>query len=277
MGALCKVCQVSRSGFYDWKNRQCAVPERLSSERKLTVKIGEIFSKSQQTYGVIRVTRKLKKEGLLVNKKRVARIMRLNDFKAIHRTKFKPCTTDSQHDLKIAPNIVKQDFTATAVNQKWGCDITYIKTQQGWLYLAIVLDFYSRKIIGWAFDDSLHAELACNALKMALICRRPPKCLIHHSDRGVQYASLEYTRLIRKQNFIQSMSRKANCYDNAMVESCFHSIKTERINRRNYLNAKHAINDVTDYIINWYNSERLHSSLDYCSPNEYEDLNRLVA
>ena len=277
MSVLCKVCQVSRSGFYEWKNRQGQVSARLSKERSLTVKIGAIFEESEQTYGAIRMTRQLKKDGERVNKKRVARIMRINDYKAIHQAKFKPCTTDSKHDLKIAPNVVNQDFTTTAVNQKWGCDITYIRTQEGWVYLAIVLDFYSRKIVGWAFDTSLHATLACSALKMALLCRRPPGSLIHHSDRGIQYASLEYTRLIQNHNFTQSMSRKANCYDNAMVESCFHSIKTERVNRRKYQNAKHAIDDVTDYIVNWYNCKRLHSSLDYCSPNEYELLNRLVA
>lgn len=275
MSALCKVCQVSKSGFYGWKNRRESA--RAKSGRILSVKISELFKLSRSTYGAIRIKKELDKQAISCSKNRVARLMRQLGLKSIHRRKFKVYTTDSKHNLPIASNVINQDFTASAVNQKWGSDITYIETTEGWLYLAIVVDFYSRRIIGWAFDTCLHAKLACNALEMALFRRKSPTRLIHHSDRGVQYASSQYTKILDANNFAQSMSRSGNCYDNAPVESCFHTVKVEGIYQFGILGIDQTKNLTIDYIENFYNSTRLHSSLDYLSPCEYESINRRAA
>jgi transposase InsO family protein len=275
VGVLCKVCRVSKSGFYDWKNRKES--NRIRTNRVLEVKIKEKFEQSDGNYGVIRMKNALEKEGIKCNKKRVRNIMLKHGLRATQNSSFKPQTTDSNHNLPIAPNIIQQDFTTTAPNQKWGCDITYIKTLDGWLYLAIVMDLFSRKVIGWAFDTSLHAELPINALKMAIFRRGNPKYVILHSDRGVQYACFDYRMLVSGSLFIQSMSRTGNCYDNAMIESWFRTLKVEAIYKWGLLPRELAIQKTKNFIENYYNSWRLHSSLDYCSPNEYGQNFRLVA
>lgn len=190
---------------------------------------------------------------------------------------YRPCTTDSKHRLPVAENVLAQDFSTSAPNEKWGGDITYVSTAEGFLYFAVILDFFSRKVVGRAGGDSLHSRLCCDALKMALLRRRPPSEIIHHSDRAVQYASAEYTQLVRENAFTQSMSRKGNCYDNAMVESFFHTLKVELVNRKRYATRQEALDDITDYIENFYNVRRIHSSLDYCSPNEYQTQCRIAA
>lgn len=268
IGFLCRICRVSRSGFYEWLRRRES--PRCSENRALGVEIAAIHRESRKSYGAIRVYKELKIRGKTCGKNRVARLMKQAGLKSVHKCKFRVCTTNSKHEFPVAANVLQQDFSAAAPNQKWGCDITYIPTAEGWLYLAIVLDFYSRKIIGWAFSDSLHASLCCSALKMALFRRKPAGELIHHSDRGVQYASSEYGALIKSSSFIQSMSRTGNCYDNAMVESCIHTIKVECTHQRKYETRSQARNDVVDYIEHFYNAKRLHSALDYVSPVQYE-------
>jgi putative transposase len=259
---------VSSSGYYEWLSRKESL--RGKENRVLTVKIRALFNESDSTYGAIRIHRELKKQGVQCSRNRVARIMRKEGLVSVHKKKFRPCTTNSKHRLPVAPNVIKQDFSATKPNQKWGGDISYIPTAEGFLYLAIVLDFFSRKVVGRAAGDSLQSSLCCEALTMALLRRRPPAKLIHHSDRGVQYACAAYTSLLKQHKFTQSMSRTGNCYDNAMVESFFHTLKVERVNRRNYQTKREALDDIINYIENWYNKKRTHSALDYLSPTQYE-------
>ncbi len=268
VNALCKVLRISRSGYYARRHR----PEsaRSRENQRLLVSIRASFEGSRKTYGAIRVCRDLRDEGYGCGKNRVARLMRKNGLKSVHRFKYRPQTTDSGHGLALAPNVICQDFTAKVPNQKWGCDITYIPTDEGFLYVAIVLDFYSRKIVGWFAGPSLAASLCCDALHMAFVLRQPPKELIHHSDRGVQYASDQYRGLLQSHGLTQSMSRKGNCYDNAMVESFFHTMKVERSNRNRYRTRDEAIADIQDYIDRFYNNQRRHSALDYMCPTQYE-------
>lgn len=275
VSSLCYLVGASRSGYYEWLAR--AESSQSSSNRKLMVLIKASHDESHQTYGAIRVCRDLRKQGQSCGKNRVARLMQQHGIKSVHRAKYKPQTTQSQHDYVVAPNIVNQDFTVTGENQKWGCDISYVSTGEGWLYLAIVMDFYSRKIIGFQMGKSLHAELCCQALTRACLLRSPPAELVHHSDRGVQYASMPYRQILEKHSFIQSMSRKGNCYDNAMVESFFHTLKVELVHRKKYQTRDEACRSIENYITVFYNNKRLHSSLDYMSPVEFENLNKSAA
>lgn len=266
---------MNRSSYYDWLKR--AEVGKKANATLLLTEIRAIFEKSRQTYGAIRMTRELRCRGYKVNKKRVARLMREDGLKSVHRRKFKVCTTDSKHSYPVAENILHQDFSTTAPNQKWGCDITYIPTDEGWLYLAVVLDFYSRKIVGWSMDSSLHAELCCDAVTKALIRRNRPVELVHHSDRGSQYASFEYRRILKKHGLTPSMSRKGNCYDNAMVESFFHTLKVECVHRQRFATRNDAFREISNYIEQFYNNWRRHSALDYLNPVEYENLFMLAA
>lgn len=195
----------------------------------------------------------------------------------MHRVRYKPQMTQSRHGYPVAANIMGQDFTVSGENQKWGCDITYIPTAEGWLYLAVVMDFYSRKIVGFHMGHSLHAQLCCQALEKACLLRQPPSELVHHSDRGVQYASHPYRQILEKNGFIQSMSRKGNCYDNAMVESFFHTLKVELVHRVRYQTRAEARKSVENYISVFYNNKRLHSSLGYRSPVMFESINNSAA
>ncbi len=268
IGLLCRILEVSRSGYYEWRHREDS--ERSRSNRLLQVLIRSTFVMSDETYGAIRVHQNIQAQGHTCGKNRIARLMRLDGLKSVHRKKWHPQTTNSKHGHAVSPNVIHQDFTAKRPNQKWGCDISYIPTAEGFLYLAIVLDFYSRKIVGWATGISLEATLCCEALKMACLRRNPPQDLIHHSDRGVQYASEQYRNALAVQHFVQSMSRKGNCWDNAMVESFFHTLKVERLHRKKYRNHAEAAADVQDYIERFYNNWRIHSALDYKCPTQYE-------
>lgn len=272
---LCFLAQVSRSAYYDWLKQGESSRDR--SNRKLLVLIKASHEESRQSYGAIRVCRDLNKKGFSCGKNRVARLMRQSGIKSIHRGKFKPQTTQSRHAYPVASNIVNQEFAVTGENQKWGGDITYIPTAEGWLYLAIVMDFYSRKIVGYDLGPSLHAELCCRALEQACLLRQPPRELVHHSDRGVQYASLHYRQILERQGFVQSMSRKGNCYDNAMVESFFHTLKVELVHRMKYQTRDEAKRNIENYIAVFYNNKRLHSSLGYLSPVEFESINKSAA
>lgn len=272
---LCSLAHVSRSGYYEWLGR--TESRRTRSNRHLLMLIKVSYNESHQNYGAIRVHRDLRRQGQPCSKNRIARLMRQHGIQSVHRTQYKPQTTQSWHDDAVAPNIVNQDFTVTGENQKWGCDITYISTGEGWLYLAIVMDFYSRKIVGFQMGNSLHAELCCQALEKACLLRCPPSELIHHSDRGMQYASLPYRQILEKHHFIQSMSRKGNCYDNAMVESFFHTLKVELVHRMKYQIRNEAKRSIENYITVFYNNKRLHSSLGYMSPVEFETINKSAA
>lgn len=266
---MCSIFGISRSWYYAW-NKQVPSARKLR-DQAISPKIASIHKGSGQTYGSPRIHHKLKKDGVVCSRKRVERIMRENNIVSLHhKPKFNPQTTDSTHNMPIAENVIRQNFNTKRTNEKWGSDITYIPTQEGWLYLAIVMDFCSRRIVGWAMSAHPDAALVTDALKMAALRRRIPEHLIHHSDRGSQYASNDYRALLEKLGIQQSMSRKGNCYDNAMVESFFHSLKVERVCHRNYGSHTEAVEDIRDYIENFYNCTRMHSSLDYLSPLEYE-------
>ena len=272
---LCSMAHVSRSGYYEWRNR--VESRRASNNRNLLVLIKASYHASRQTYGAVRVFQDLRKRGEVCGKNRVARLMRDHGIQSVHRFKYRPQTTQSKHGYAVAQNLVNQDFAVSGKNQKWGCDISYIETGEGWLYLAIVMDFYSRKIVGFQMGSSLRSELCCRALEKACLLRSPPSELIHHSDRGVQYASVPYRLILEKQNFVQSMSRKGNCYDNAMVESFFHTLKVELVHRKKYQTRHEAQQNIEDYITVFYNNNRLHSSLDYTTPVEFENMNQSAA
>ena len=263
---LCRVLRVSRSGFYAWRTR----PEsrRAQIDRTLLVHIRATYRQHLRRYGSPRVWRELRRGGLVVGRHRVARLMRLDGLRA--RTKRRFCvTTNSRHRLGIAPNRVRRRFTATRPNQLWLGDITYVWTKEGWMYLACLLDIYSRRIIGWAVDDTLEAAVACRALRQAFATRRPPRGLMHHSDRGLQYASAKYQHLLTQHGAISSMSRKGDCWDNAPMESFFGTLKRELVDGNGFASKLDAERSIADYIT-YYNRQRLHSALDYVSPVDYE-------
>lgn len=264
---MCKLLRVSRAGYYEWLTRIDS--PRTIENGKLSIQIREIFERSDSTYGSPRIACRLTKDGHQCSKNRAARLMRKAGLRAIHGGKYKVQTTDSNHSEPVAENLLGQDFSASEVGEKVGCDITYIETGEGWLYLAVVLDFFSRKVLGYAFSESLESGIVCEALIKAVGNHRLPAELIHHSDRGVQYASARYRALLKSLGMIQSMSRTGNCYDNATTESFFHTLKVERVHRRKYATKKIAAADIANYIDGWYNAERLHSSIGMESPEEF--------
>ena len=264
---MCGVLDVSRSGFYHWRAR--GPSRRARSNRDLDNRIRKIFARHKQRYGAPRVTTDLHDEGVKCSENRVARRMRALGLRAIQAKKFK-VTTDSNHSKPVAPDLLEQDFSATAPNQKWVSDISYVWTDEGWLYLAVVMDLYSRRIIGWSMSRRINRHLVLNALNMALGQRRPGDDLIHHSDRGVQYLSDDFQDLLKKHGITCSMSDKGSCYDNAVVESFFASLKRERIKRRKYRTRNQARADVFDYIERFYNRKRRHGYVGNISPVEFE-------
>jgi transposase InsO family protein len=256
------------SGYYAWQKR----PEsaRIQENKRIVAEIKVIHRQSRETYGSPRIQVDLKEKGVSCSQKRVARLMRIHQIAAKRKRKF-VVTTDSKHDLPVAENKLNQEFTATKANQKWVTDITYIWTKEGWLYLAVVLDLFSRKVVGWAMDDNMERGLVIRALQMALLARKPGKGLLHHSDRGSQYASNDYQTLLRDNSITCSMSRKGNCYDNAVMESFFATLKQELVYHRQYQTRKEAKQDIFEYIHVWYNRKRRHSALGYQSPEQYEN------
>lgn len=271
---LCQVMQVARSGYYNWR-KQPLSPRKMA-DLVLLQHIRDIFEEGRQTYGSDRIQGILAEQGIRCGRERVARLMQANGLKPKTKRPFRVITTDSKHKLPVAPNRLEQDFTADAADQKWTTDITYVPTAEGWLYLSVVLDLYSRRIVGWAMSDSLHRQLVIDALHMALAARKPAPGLIHHSDRGSQYASHDYQALLTRAKMIGSMSRKGNCYDNASVESFFGTLKTELVYQRQYTTREEARADIFEYIEVFYNRIRCHSALGYKSPVNYEALS-LVA
>ena len=264
---MCGLLGVSVSGFYAWKDR--GPSQRQLDDMVLLAHIRSQFASSHETYGVPRMHVELREDGVSVGRHRVARLMRDNGLKALQKRRYKK-TTDSHHGGLVAANLLDQDFTCDAPDQKWGADISYIWTAEGWLYLAIVLDLYSRRIVGWATSDRLKKDLALNALRRAIALRGPPPGLIHHSDRGSQYCSDDYQRLLKVQGIVPSMSGKGNCYDNAMVETVFKTIKSEMIWRTSFQTRSAAELALGRYIDGFYNPRRRHSALGYKSPVSFE-------
>ncbi|WP_429925424.1 IS3 family transposase (plasmid) [Agrobacterium vitis] len=265
----CTLLGVSESGYYAWDIRKPSLRQR--TDMVLLAHIRAQFTTSHETYGSPRMTVELKEDGVCVGRHRVARIMHDNGLKALQKRRFKR-TTDSDHKGPVTPNILDQDFAATGPNQKWGVDITYVWTTQGWLYLAIVVDLYSRRIIGWATSDRMKQDLALTALRRAIAIRRPPKDVIHHSDRGSQYCATDYQKLLKAHGFILSMSGKGNCYDNSMVETVFKTIKSELVWRTVFKTRTQAEIAIGQYIDAFYNPKRRHSSLGYKSPIQFESI-----
>lgn len=266
---MCRVLEVSTSGYYDWRGR--AESQRKKQDRRLVVEIKAIHRQSRQTYGSPRIHDQLKDRGIRCGKKRVARLMQLHGLRAKQTRRFK-ATTDSKHTLPVAENVLSRQFTPSAPDVVWAADITYIPTRQGWLYLAVVLDLFSRRVVGWSMHKRLDRSLVLDALQMALRERSPGPGLIHHSDRGSQYASGDYQALLEAQQMICSMSRRGNCWDNAPVESFFSTLKRELVHHRRYQTRAEARAELFEYIEVWYNRRRRHSSLGYQSPAEYEAL-----
>lgn len=264
---MCRVLTVSRSGYYDWRSR---VPSaRTQANRRLTDDIRRIHAEHKGRSGAPRITEQLRTEGQGVGKNRVARLMQAEGLRAKAARKYK-ATTNSNHNLPVSPNLLEQDFTATAPNQKWVSDITYIATDEGWLYLAVVLDLYARRVVGWAMSERMTAKLVCDALQMALWRRKRPCSVIVHSDRGSQYCSGDYQRLLRGNSLVCSMSKKGDCYDNAAMESWNHSLKVEAIHGERFVTRQMAKDQVFEYIEIYYNRKRLHSRLGYLSPEAFE-------
>jgi putative transposase len=265
---MCGVLGVSPAGYYAWRSR----PEsrRSTVNRELVDDIQLVHRNNHGRYGSPRIHAELQAQGRGVSRGRIERLMRHHGIRAIMARPRRVRTTDSRHDLPIAPNLLKREFVAAAPNRIWLADITYIETDQGWLYLAAVMDLYSRRIVGWAMEDHLRADLPAAALRMAISAQRPAAGLIHHSDRGVQYASADYRKLMQSAGFRASMSRKADCYDNAPMESFFHTLKTELVHHRQYATRQEATRDIFAYIEGFYNRTRRHSAIGYISPMEME-------
>ena len=264
---LCSTLKVSPSGFYEWRGRPTSA--RAQEDEALSVAIKAIHQESRETYGSPRIHVQLKRQGVHCGKNRVTRLMATAGIAAKTKRKFK-ATTDSKHRYPVAENVLNRQFTVKGPNEVWLVDITYIWTREGWLYLAAVLDLYSRRIVGWALERRMTKEFACRALEMALNRRRPGRGLIHHSDRGSQYASGAYQELLASRGIIASMSRKGDCWDNAPMESFFHTLKVELVHHRDYKTREEARGDIIEYMEMFYNWQRRHSSLDYATPMEYE-------
>jgi transposase InsO family protein len=264
---LCGVLGVSQSGYFAWKGRPAS--DRQQQDMVLLAHVRSSFALSHGTYGSPRMTRELQDNGLAVGRRRTARLMRENGLVARQKRRFKR-TTDSQHGWPVAANLLEQDFTATRPDEKWGADISYVWTREGWLYLAVVMDLFARRVVGWSTGDRLHRDLPIAALRKALAIRRPMAGLIHHSDRGSQYCSMEYQALLKKHDVLISMSGKGNCYDNAMVETFFKTLKSEVVWRTVFDTRAEATKTIGGYIDQFYNPTRRHSALDFRSPVQYE-------
>ena len=265
--AMCEALQVSVSGLRAWRGGGRRRPEQLTDAELLKL-IRAIHVQFEAAYGSPRMHEELRDRGHRVGKARVERLMRESGIRGRHKRRWK-ATTDSKHDLPVAANLVARDFSPCAPNRVWGADITYIATDEGWLYLAIVLDFFNREIVGWALKERLTADLATDALTMGWFRRRPTAGLIHHSDRGVQYASQAFQAKLGEYGMRCSMSRKGNCWDNAPTESFFNSLKNERIHGNRYRTRADAKADVFQYIEVFYNRVRRHSRLGQISPERY--------
>jgi putative transposase len=268
---LCRIVGVAVSGFYAWLHR--GPGRRREGDRRVGERIGAIFAASRRTYGSPRVHAELRAEGVRIGRKRVARLMREGGLTVARRRRRVPRTTDSRHDLPVAPNLLDRKFAADQPDAVWLADISYIPTGEGWLYLAAIKDMATREIVGWGMADHLREELARDALLMARRGRQPPQGLIHHSDRSVQYASGPYRKVLGRHGIRQSMSRKGDCYDNAPMESFFGTLKTELVHRTSFPTREAARRAIFEYVEAFYNRRRRHSGLGFLTPAQaYEQM-----
>jgi len=271
--ALCRELEVSPSGYYDWQKRRSSPSPRALENQALAQDLKAMHPKSRQTYGSPRLQDELRKSGRRHGRNRITRIMREEGIYGRQKGRYRVQTTDSNHEEPIAPNRLAQAPKATAPNQLWVADITYVQTKEGWLDLAAILDLYSRKIVGWAMSERIDSVLVLQALGMALLHRHPPAGLLFHSDRGVQYASGDYRHALAQAGLIASMSRKGNGSDNAARESFWSTLKLELIYRRDFAGRSQARSELFDSIACFYNPQRSHRALNYCSPVDFELLN----
>lgn len=266
---MCSVLSVSRSGYYDWCNRKPGARQIYNEGLDRAIKV--VFSANDKCYGSPRITDDLREQGYQCSENRVARRMKALGLQAVQAARFK-VTTDSNHNKPVAPDLINQDFSANQPNCKWVSDITYLWTDEGWLYLAVVMDLYSRAIIGWSMNKRMTRSLVIDALTMALYRRGFPRGTIIHSDRGSQYCSEDYQKLIKSNGLRCSMGRRANCYDNAAMESFFHTLKVERTHRYRYQTRRQAKMSVFEYIETYYNRRRKHSAIGLTTPMHFEQI-----
>jgi putative transposase len=266
---LCHLLEVSPSGYYQWRNRKPG--PRAKANERLLKQVRQVFEQNRQTYGSPRITRLLQRSHIPCSENRVARLMRIAALKARIKRPFRPRTTDSRHRYGAAPNRLKS-LALTRINQAWVADITYLQAGSRWVYLAAVMDLFSRRIVGWSLGYSMHALLVKEALQQALALRRPAAGLLHHSDRGIQYASSAFKALLATHQIVPSMSLPGHCYDNAAMESFWSTLKSELVHRTTFTDLPQAARAINDYIQNFYNPKRLHSALDFNSPVDFEQL-----
>lgn len=264
---MCQLLNVSSSGYYAWRKRPAS--KREMANQQLVEEIKTVHEESYETYGSPRVYEELQENGVVCSENRVARLMREEGIQAKQSKRYK-VTTKANKSHPVAPNLLDRDFTAETPNQKWTADITYIPTQEGWLYLAVIIDLFSRRIVGWSMSHRMTSQLVLDALNMALQQRRPEPGLLHHSDRGSQYTGNSYQKLLKDNLMLSSMSRTGNCYDNAPSESFFGTLKTELVHHRSYITRAEAKMDIFFYIEGFYNRRRRHSTLGYVSPDAFE-------
>jgi len=268
---MCEVLEVSRSGYYAWRGRDKSARQK-EYERLIPI-VQDAHKSSDGTYGARRMAEEIEATGTPCGRDKAATIMKLADVAAKQKKKFK-VTTDSRHNLPVAPNLLDRQFAVAEPDQVYVSDITYLWTREGWLYLAVVIDLFSRQVVGWSMNHRMTRSLVMDALTMAIWRRKPDSGVIFHSDRGSQYCSTDFQGMLTKHGMISSMSRKGNCWDNAVAESFFGSLKTERVFFSNYRTRDDARKDVTDYIEMFYNSRRRHSYLGYVSPRDFEERQR---
>ena len=270
---LCQVMEVSRSGFYDFMKRLQRPKD--PQEQRLIVKVRAIHKANDEAYGSRRMSQALRTDGDDVGRYQAGTLMKKANVEVKQKKRFR-VTTDSKHNYPVAPNLLDRQFDIETPNTAWGVDITYLWTDEGWLYLAVIIDLFSRRVVGWSLSSRMKVDLVRDALLMAIWRRKPGRGLIHHSDRGSQYACHEYQDILEDHGIIPSMSRKGDCWDNAVIERFFRSLKSERTNHRRYQTRDAARQDVINYIEMFYNSRRLHSYLGYVSPAEYEKLAKVA-
>lgn len=264
---MCKVLKASRSGYYQWKQQQEVYT--ITNEQYLLINIKEVYERSKKTYGSRRITHQLKKDGINCYQNQISRIMKKYNIKSITKRKFVN-TTDSNHNYKVVPNILNREFNIKQINIVWVGDITYIWTREGWLYLSTVIDLFSRRIVGWSLSNRMTKALVIQSINNAIDLRHPNPELLFHTDQGSQYASNEFKMVLTKNEIKQSMSRRGNCWDNAVAESFFKTIKIELIYRYDFKTRKEAELIIFEYIEMFYNTNRLHSTINYMSPCDYE-------
>ncbi|MFN7095531.1 MAG: IS3 family transposase [Burkholderiales bacterium] len=274
----CKCLGVAKASYYYWLNTAEIRAAKLAEEDKIVAEIKQVFRASRKSYGYRKITKTLTKQGNFVNHKKVLKLMRKHNLRSRVVKKFK-ATTYSKHDLAIFPNLLNRQFRVPKPNYAWVSDITYCWTQEGWLYLATVIDLFANKLVGYAMSDRINNALVIKALSKALQTRGYPRGIIVHSDRGSQYASNAYKSLLKANNLLGSMSRKGNCWDNAVAEGFFSLIKKESLNHYNFKTRQEAKLVIFDYVEGWYNNHRIHSKINYLTPDKFEELNnnQLVA